>query len=368
MKPGIITSKRDLHILEPEWNRLLRESNVDTLFLTWEWITAWLKSNHTLADDDLMVITIRSDSGSLVGIAPFYKAGYRFLSCINVTLLRVLGDEGTGSEYPAMIVKKDASVEVITLILAKLRELQHCWDLIWMPRQSGWDGQKGVLAGVCRNIKYFLHFRERSFSYFDLPDTFDEFESSLSSNRRQQFRRQAKKINKDHRVEIISCQNTEELSGYLNCLFELHEARRRVLGDVGTFKRKPQQLEFYRHFTTAALANDWLWFYALKVNDEIKAIQIGYLYNDIFYQLQEGFDPDFLPGAGNILRLDIIRKCIDKRAVGYDFLGDHTEHKRRWTARERKGQDTLIGKRSMLNRIIFFKPFWPTGRYFKPLN
>ena len=34
-------SEADLRALKPAWDALLRESAANTIFLTWEWVTAW---------------------------------------------------------------------------------------------------------------------------------------------------------------------------------------------------------------------------------------------------------------------------------------------------------------------------------------
>lgn len=366
MDISIIHNKNDLQSLETEWNSLLHQSSVDSIFMTWEWISAWLDSSDETIYNNLMVIVIRDDNKNLVGIAPLYKAPYVLLGLIRLTVLRVIGDEGTGGEYPGLIIQKNRHDIILNAILTKLKENNSHWDLLWLTRMSGWDGHKEELVKACNDAGFSHKARTRSFSYFGLPDSYPDFESSLSSNRRQQFRRQAKKINANSDITITTCKNKDELPDYLHSLFELHAARREILGDVGTFKRKPQQIEFYKIFTESALNNNWLWFYALKDSGVIKAIQVGYVRNNVFYQIQEGFEPNYLPGAGNMLRLEVIKNCIEKGVTEFDFLGEHTEHKRRWTSVERMGWDILFGKSSLLSRLILVKPFWPTGRYLRP--
>lgn len=321
MEISVISDRKKIQQLETEWNILLKQSSVNTIFLTWEWVTAWLDSCSDGIGENLLFITVRDGNNQLMGIAPFYKLSYRLLNTMTLSVLRIIGDEGTGGEYPGFIILASHTDLVLEKILAKLKDIQTHWDLIWLPRMSGWDGHKEKLLNYFKQADFPCKVRSRSFSYFDLPESFEEFESSLSSNRRQQFRRQVKKIHAAGSVEIVSCQNKAELPDYLHRLFELHASRRETLGDTGTFKRKPQQVEFYKHFTESALDNKWLWFYALKDNGVVKAIQIGYVYNNIFYQIQEGFDPEYLPGAGNVLRLEVIKQCICQGITGFDFLG-----------------------------------------------
>jgi len=110
----------------------------------------------------------------------------------------------------------------------------------------------------------------------------------------------------------------------------------------------------------------WLRIYGLSAGGALKAVQLGYAYNGVFYQIQEGFDPEFTPGAGNVLRAAIIEDCISGKLKGYDFLGEMTEHKKRWSAAPRSGCHLFIGNRKIKNAVLFHGGIWPTGRYLKP--
>ena len=126
--------------------------------------------------------------------------------------------------------------------------------------------------------------------------------------------------------------------------------------------------EFYRRFSPIAMRKGWLRLYALFDEGAFKAVQVGYVYRNVFYQLQEGFDPAYVNGVGNVLRAKVIEACIDEGLEGYDFLGDMSEHKRRWLATLREGRDLLIG-RSTLKNLLLSKPgVWPSGRYMRQVS
>jgi hypothetical protein len=82
--------------------------------------------------------------------------------------------------------------------------------------------------------------------------------------------------------------------------------------------------------------------------------------------MQEGFDPTYVKGVGNVLRLKVIETCIEEGIQGYDFLGELTEHKRTWGAEKRIGYNLYIGHRSLKNVLLFTKEVWPTGRFLRP--
>ncbi len=116
-------------------------------------------------------------------------------------------------------------------------------------------------------------------------------------------------------------------------------------------------------FAPLALERGWLWMLGLEDGGEFKAIQLGYVYGGVFNQMQEGFEPSYQNGAGNVLRLKVIEKCIEDGVHELDFLGEWTEHKRRWLAEHRVGHEMFVGHPSLKNRLMFTKEVWPTGRY-----
>ena len=113
------------------------------------------------------------------------------------------------------------------------------------------------------------------------------------------------------------------------------------------------------------MANGWLRLYALKTGVRIQAVQLGYVSNGVFYQIQEGFDPDVTPGIGNALRKFVIDDCIEQGLRVYDFLSGFSDHKRRWGAERRDAHDVFVGQRSLTTSLVFAKRLWPTGRYFQ---
>jgi CelD/BcsL family acetyltransferase involved in cellulose biosynthesis len=120
---------------------------------------------------------------------------------------------------------------------------------------------------------------------------------------------------------------------------------------------------FYRTFAPAALTKGWLRVFGLEQDGALRAVQYGFAYGGSFLALQEGFDPDAAPGAGNVLRSHAFQRCIEEGLREYDFLGGFTEHKRRWGAEIREGRDVFLGRKRLKTALLFSQKVWPTGRY-----
>lgn len=363
MRTAIMTTWNELSSLKDEWNPLLKTSRSDTIFLTWEWIQSW---RAIVGDNlELFVVTVRNDQSQLVGIAPFYRYQLKLVDVVPYKALRILADYATGSEYSDWIVSPDCENEALDAITDTLLKAGNQWDAIWMPHISGWNGSYSRIKRTSFHAKLLFHSRTSSFSSIPLPDSMSQFEQGFSSKRRKNLRRLRRNLLNRPGVNVIQCRNQTELPRFVDALFDLHHKRRSLFGDPGCFIRKPAEAAFYRHFLPIALDSGWLRFIALTQDDTIEAIQVGYTYNGEYFALQEGYNPEYISGVGNVLRHVSIEQSIDEGLTGYDFLGAYTKHKRLWRAQKRTGYNLLIGRPSIKNRILFSCKIWPTGRALK---
>jgi CelD/BcsL family acetyltransferase involved in cellulose biosynthesis len=350
-----------LATLEGEWNRLLERSRADSIFLRWEWIETW----RSVAGEKMRpyVVAVRDPSGALLGVAPLYRSGLKLLRLLPFGALRVLGDHHTGAEYSDFILPRDGEAEAAREIAEALARAPGGWDCLWLPNVAGWTGAYERIAGACAAAGLTCRARPRVFSAAELPKDFASYRKSLSGNARSMLQRQTRAAFGSPDVVFEECRAADEVPAYLEALFALNHRRWSAVGQVGTFVRKPMERRFYEAFAPRALERGWLRLFAIRERDRFLAVQIGYAYGSSFLQLQEGFDPEAPSGIGNVLRVRVIERCIEEGLTTYDFLGDHTEHKRRWSARARDGFDLLIWRRSLKNRLATSLPLWPTGRY-----
>lgn len=361
MRVDILDNWKDVAALGPAWNWLLARSNANSIFLTWEWIAAWLEAGGK--ERPPFIVCVRDSQGELIGIAPFYVSLYRFGGIIPYRTLRIVADYATGADYPDWIMMPEYETEIRQAIVAELLRRQSHWDCLWMPSVAGWTGAKERVLGACQPEAFHLRSRPRDFGVVTLPNSMDMYLRSLSSNKRQQLRGEIKRIGRQANVTMTRCETVDEIPQYLEALFDLHFRRWQIRGEEGSFRRKPQLMTFYQEFVPRALANGWLWFYALKDHDEYKAVQLGYVYGQVFHQIQEGFDPEYTKGVGNVLRAHVMEQCIAAGVATVDFLGEMTEHKRRWLAVQRDGCDLFLAPRKLKNYPLFSAEIWPTGRF-----
>ena len=359
---SILTSWQKIQDLSGEWNKLLEASNADSIFLRWEWMKTW----HSVTPVNIAVycVIVRNERGDLVAIFPLYFKRYKYLGVLNIRVLCPLADSNCGSEYPDIIADRSYGQSVYNKIFEALSESTEMWDIIWMPRRSGWQGASlHHITQACRSHQFEMGHQDHIFSYIDLPKDFDYFLKRMSRKRRQHRKSYCKKVFVEDAAEYVTCTQKEDVDTFLNELFRLHEKRWLKKGHRGCFARYPTMRNFYQKFAPIAFEQGWLSMSGVKKDNEFKAVQIGYIYNDVYYALQEGFDTDYISGVGEALRLEKIRALISMGISTYDFLGEQTQHKHSWTAKRRKGNDIVIYNRSMSTTKAYILGNWAVIRY-----
>jgi CelD/BcsL family acetyltransferase involved in cellulose biosynthesis len=360
MRSEILETWSALECLEPEWNLLLRCSRSNTLFLTWEWIAAWARV--VAGSVTPLVVVVRDDHGRLVGLGPFYRTELTLLGTLSYATLRILGDYPTGAEYPDWIARRDCEGPVGEAIASALARAPDRWDCIWMPGAPDWSGAPTRVRGACEAAGFRVRERPTEFATLELPSRVEDYVAALSRKTQRRLKTTAARLHRRDGIRVVHCDSADQIPAFLDALFDLHHRRWKLRGDQGTFRRKPSEAAFYREFAPLSFARGWLRITALQEHGIFKAVHIGHVYDRTYHAMQEGFDPDYVSGVGNYLRVRLFESCIAEGVHFIDMLGEWSEHKRRLLAQPRAGRDLLIARRCAKNAPLLAAGIWPTGR------
>tara|TARA_R110001583_G_scaffold19603_8_gene76559 strand:- start:9178 stop:10302 length:1125 start_codon:yes stop_codon:yes gene_type:complete len=363
----IMTSWSEIEKLQAEWNTLLEQSDANSVFLTWQWMDSWKKTCSAQTKPFFVVL---KQAHKIVAIAPFYIQPYRLFKCLTYKVLRFAGDQGIGSEYSNFIVEQKNSLvlkeQLWSALLACHKTSQ--WDLIWYSNVASWSkGGETLLASLNNTARLHLKSRVVGFGNTDLSTLSEKVLPSLSKSLRTNIKQTQGYLTQQGNWKVSFCNDPSVLKIELQRLFELHNLRWQKAGIKGSFEKRPEMTAFYQHFAIKALQQGWLRLAKLECEGITQAMQIGYVYQGQFFALQEGFNPEFQKGAGQVLRYHVFQQCLKENLTDYDFLGQYTDHKRRWLAKERDGHNLLIWPNKIKNIFFNLMTIWPTGKYFKPL-
>lgn len=350
-----IRTAEELEALAGQWNRLLRQSSADTVFLTWEWMMAWWSSYGV--DGELRILTAIDEAGELRGIAPLRRRQVRRYGRTAQTL-SFAGDGSNDSEYLDLILAPSHESEVRELFLRRLEQecaQGHILLLNEIPAQSP---NLPHLRQAGGSGKLLWAETEVPCGAVNLPADWEEYLRLLRPRFRTKVRSVLRSLEARKEVRFGACRTAEDLRRLLPALFDLHARRWATEGKPGVFGWE-QKRRFYYDLSEKMLNRGWLRFTFLEWNGRILACQYGFLYGGVYLHLQEGYEPDcehFNSGIG--LRAWSIRELIREGAAEYDFLGGINRHKTDWGATEKRSTNVRLAGATVLNRLFCFGPDW----------
>ena len=312
-----------------EWSGLLDQASQSEVFLSPEWITAWM--THFGGGLEAFLHIARDTSGVLVGLAPLYRRRPGPIALQRHPALALMGDEGVGSEYLGILARKEAEHEFIS---ALSRLLEGGWSLADLRglRQDH-PGTEWLIQNLGSRAPARIHRERHPCSSIPLTDDYESYLASLGAKFRTTVRYRTNKLTKSFRVNLLRTAREDEIDAHLERFFAMHQGRWEAEGHPGSFYH-PRKRAFYKEVAAGFLRRGWLRFYHLEVDGVIRAAQFGFAFRGVLHSLQEAFDYDFRPrgigGVGVVLRGMAIRESIAEGLKAYDFLGGDEEFKTRW--------------------------------------
>lgn len=313
-----------------EWTALAERAG--NLFATWEWADAWWRVYGE--GRPLAVTGCRDPEDRLVAILPLYVARRG-----PVRMLRFIG-HGPADQLGPVCAPEDrrATADALRRLLADRREL---WNVMLAERLApaeGWTGMLGATV-VHREESPTLHVGGRSF---------DEYLASRSKNFREQVRRRARKLAREHEVEF-RLSDPDRLDADLDTLFRLHDARWSDSGDE-TSAFDESRKSFHRAFARHAVERGWLRLWVLEAAGQPVACWYGFRFAQIDWYYQSGRDPAWeRESVGFVLLCHTIAAAFDDGMLEYRLLRGGEGYKDRF-ASDDPGLETVALRRGLLGR------------------
>jgi CelD/BcsL family acetyltransferase involved in cellulose biosynthesis len=311
-----IQRTEELAALQAEWQNLTADLPDLSIFLTWEWITTWWR--HFGPGSDLFLLTARDEQKRLVGIAPWMRTqqgqGPFALRRLHFIVFRLRA-------HLDIVARPEDKAAVGRAFAAFLADHADQWDVLdleWLASDSLFAEQLTAAGGRCYELDSL------PCSSIALPESWDSYEKSvLSANRRQQVRRQLRKLEKAHpgQVTFHRVASAEELPAILAQTAALSLHRWHAKNRTSHFDDE-RFVSFSHEITALALRRGWLRFYLLKVGDQIISVRYAFLYRGVFYDYLPIFDLAWEEyGPGQLLLAHTIQEAIREGAHTLEFLG-----------------------------------------------
>jgi CelD/BcsL family acetyltransferase involved in cellulose biosynthesis/peptidoglycan/xylan/chitin deacetylase (PgdA/CDA1 family) len=355
MKVVELRQETDLQVLAADWERLLRASASNTIFLTWEWVAAWWSAYG--APGELRILAAYDDLGTLCGIAPLRaQAQQRYGQ--KVSTLTFIGAGSNDSDYLDFIVAPGYEEQMMECFCAHLATELDRGTVLELNEIPASSPNLPFLLRVAESERLLWMESDIPCGTILLPKTWEEYLAKLKPRFRTKVRSVLRSLEGRSDVRTEFCEDAEQVERLLPTLFDLHTRRWDSDGKPGVFGWERKR-NFYHDLSARFLKRAWLRFSRLEWKGRTLACQYGFAYEGTYSQLQEGYEPaseHWNVGIG--LRAWTIRKFLKDDIREYDFLGGVGRHKTDWGAEVKQSKHVLLTRESHKNRLFCRGPEW----------
>ncbi len=346
----LVTARTELDALEMPWNILAAGEPMRS----WNWLATWWKHYGDTEDRELHVLAIYDEpdgdagDGTLLGIAPWYIE-HRPL---HGSVLRPLGDGHVCTDHLSLLCRPDSVATVAATIADYLTANDDAWDRLELVSIDDGDDAITTLAGELEARDALVSCsRAGNCWVIDLPQSWDAYLEEVSASHRRQLRKVVERKIESGRSRVHLVTNPAELDEAWQILVDLHQRRRKDLGDDGCFS-SPQFSQFHRELVDQLLAACQLRMSWTELDGKPFTAEYHFSGPDTVYTYQSGMDTDRLGEApGRLAYVLTIRRAIEDGFQHLDFLRGDERYKSHFRAQARGTFDYHIFPNRPLARL-----------------
>jgi CelD/BcsL family acetyltransferase involved in cellulose biosynthesis len=369
MRVRLISTTEELAALEAEWNMLA----ADAPFRSWDWLATWWRyygkvatNNQTAAGRRLNVLAVYREAGSreqgagsrgqgagskelrLAGIAPWYLER----SLVFGNVLGWLGDGEVCTDHSSLICRPEDRPAVAAAVADALTGTYDDWDRIDLAAVDADDtAVEHMLARLQERKCGVSRQAAESCWSVDLPSTWDEYLAANSKSHRKQLRQLERRVLETERVRWHRVASPGELETAWPILVDLHQRRRKSLGEPGCFASAAFH-DFHRELAGRMLARGQLRLSWLELDGVPAAAEYHLADGVTTYAYQGGVDPHRLDEEpGRLSTILCLRSAIEQGQCRFDFLRGDEPYKAHWRAEPRAAFDYRVTPNRRLARI-----------------
>jgi|WetSurMetagenome_2_1015567.scaffolds.fasta_scaffold04968_8 hypothetical protein len=346
-----IASIEEINNSRESWNHLASSMKLPSVFLTWEWITTWIK--HFGKRYNLLIIFIYKES-ELKAIAPLAQISLRFRNkLLNAKVITLCGSLELYPDHLDIICGENDSDIYAKMVLDYFFYTYKKWDVMYLPYLADGGDLDNSLKSL--QLKYRITRSDNIIApYLKTDKSFESILSGMDRKKRYNLTREIKLL-LDNNISMLKVNNDLELESGLKELFLLHKARAGNKNISSDFY-KDEIISFHKEISRIFLELGWLRLYLLKKLDDNKAVSAayGFVYGQRFNYYQTGLDPDWQRfSPGKILISKILEDLHNSDTKEFDFLGGNDSYKTYWTKNYKMMSTFSIYNRTIMGQIEY---------------
>jgi CelD/BcsL family acetyltransferase involved in cellulose biosynthesis len=342
MKIQQITNWEELCRLQSPWNAISGSQPMRS----WDWLATWWKhygspdpaaagASNQPGEHQLFVLSVydetaaSDDDAELIGIAPW------FLDCTAVKgrVLRWLGSGETCTDHQSLICRPEHEDQVAAALADYLTSAGEEWDRLELDSVDAEETAVGKLVHALQDRGCLVTRHAADACWIvDLPTTWDEYLATISKSHRKQLRQLERRVLESERVRWHLVTGDIELDAAWPVLVDLHQRRRRTLGERGCFASR-QFEAFHREVAQRLLAGNRLRVSWLQLDGTPAAAEYHFASASATFAYQGGVDPDRLHAEpGRLSTILCLQRAIAEGHRQFDLLRGAEPYKAHWRA------------------------------------
>ncbi len=354
-----LTGVEELEALSSQWDQLLGQSLNDSYSLTWVWLSHWM--SVYLKESRPLCLAIFDDD-KLVGLAPFWIKRVRQLGLGNLKILRFIGSEEICADHLDLIVSRKNSKTICAAI----------WEHLYGPLCKEWDiWEYNYVPSDSRVLQILRELSDKDnrciemgitgytiCPYVALPDTWEAYLASLSSNSRGSLKTSACLMTQAGPLELNVCSTVDSIPVFMKTLIALHRKSWKERGQNGSFATEKFR-QFHHELAGNLLADGNLFLCNLELDETPVGSFYGFEHNKVMHGYLLGTEHSAVPKAsiGRVLLGRCLEAAIKRGCTKFDFLRGYEDYKYNWTDREQRELLVTFYNRSSGALIHIFTQF-----------
>ena len=342
-----ISNYNEFKELKGAWGDLLSRAKIDNIFLTHDWVDAYIK--HFCENQKLLILNIFKD-GELIGLAPMMIRRYKYFGFP----VRSICFIGTAISDRMDFILNENKKEGINLILDYIMTIKDEWDSVdfqEIAKDTGtfeivkeWLAKKSVI-----NIQGPF---ERSF-FIELNGNKDILSSKFSKKLYRKLKKIDDKwgsLNFDFKRYLGKDCKIRKVFSEINML----ESRSWKSKKAAIFSRQNTK-SFHREIFDRFSKNKWLDLSILNLSDKPIAYIYNYYYKGRLYNYNTAFDRRYSRfSPGTVLLFWILSDSFKDNISEFDFGRGEDQWKTRITQKSITHTRVRLFKNTFYSRFIYY--------------
>jgi CelD/BcsL family acetyltransferase involved in cellulose biosynthesis len=336
--------------LEPVWDRLVEQAELEHPFLEHAWARTWWECFGSGSRLHILLVTAGNEP---IAIAPLIMTETHMWG----VPLRRLGFLYNSHVPRAGFIIAKHSEEVYAAIWRHISR-NRCWDLLQLCQLPEGCGTLEAIPRLASRDGHAIGVWQSGASPFvPLETSWQSYCDGLATKHKSNLRNRFKRLEREGAVELETIGSGDALSSAIDDGLQLEGAGWKK--ESGTaIACDPNVAKFYSTLAERASKRGWLRLHFLASGPKRVAFDYSLLYQNRSYLLKLGYDPQFAAySPSNLLLSKVMENAFEQGLEKYDFLGETAEWKQCWAKESTANYWLFVYAGTSKGRLLHFLKF-----------